>query len=171
MRRFADQRSIVALDPSSRGVAFAFFERGSLLDWGTRRNDRDQLGVADRLLALFKADVVVIEDPDAHRCERRPRVRSLLRNIARRASGHGIAVLLVSRYEVRKSSAERGMTTKHAVASDIARMFPEIEHLVPRRRRSFQSEQARADIFDAISLVTHAFETREIVSREAPAAA
>lgn len=157
MTRVDDQRSIVAIDPSSRGLAFAFFEGGLLLDWGTRRNDQDQIGVADRLVSTYQADVLVIEDPTARRCERRTRIRRLLRDVAAHMRSRGVVVLLVGRYEVRRSWAEIGKTTKHAVAEEIGRLFPEIEYLVPRKRRSFESEQARADIFDAISLVVHAF--------------
>jgi hypothetical protein len=36
-------------------------------------------------------------------------------------------------------------------------MFPEIEPLIPRRRKVYRSEQARADIFDAVSLVLYVF--------------
>jgi len=157
MTRLADQRSIVAIDPNSRGLAFAFFESGILLDWGIR-NDRKQLLALDRLVTAYKADVVVMEDPDAPRCERRPRVRRLLRTMADHLGKNGIGVVGVSRYEVRRSAAERGMTTKHRVALAIGRDFPEIEYLVPPPRKRFDSEEWRTDIFDAISLVLRAFE-------------
>jgi len=158
MTRLADQRSIVAIDPNSRGLAFAFFEGGNLLDWGIRRNDRKQLSALDRLVTAYKADVVVIEDPDAPRCERRSRVRRLLRTMADHLQKQGISVVRVSRHEVRRIAAERGMTTKHRVALEIGREFPEIEYLVPPPRKRFDSEEWRTDIFDAISLVLHAFE-------------
>jgi hypothetical protein len=158
MTRLADQRSIVAIDPNSRGLAFAFFESGILLDWGIRRNDRNQLSSLDRLVTAFKADVVVIEDPDAPRCERRSRVRRLLRTMDDHVQKQGISVVRVSRHEVRRIAAERGMTTKHRVALEIGREFPEIEYLVPPPRKRFDSEEWRTDIFDAISLVLHAFQ-------------
>src|SRR5438105_14484047 len=130
MTRLRDQRSIVAIDPNSRGLAFAFFEGGTLLDWGIRRNDRNQLSGLDRLVTAYQADVVIIEDPDAPRCERRMRVRRLLRMIADHLQKNGISVVCVGRYEVRRVSAERGRMTKHAVAMAIGRDFPEIEYLV-----------------------------------------
>src|SRR5437868_1078717 len=111
MTRLTDQRSIVAIDPNSRGLAFAFFESGILLDWGIRRNDQSQFSVLDRLVTAYKADVVVIEDPDAPRCERRSRVRRLLRLMADHLRKNGVIVIRVSRYEVRRVSASRGMST------------------------------------------------------------
>jgi hypothetical protein len=157
MTRLLDRRSIVAIDPNSRGVAFAFFEDGALLDWGTRRDDDDPMGVIDRLVSRYQADVVVIEEASALRCERRSRIRLLLRRIAKRMLDRRIAVICVGRYDVRRAWAERGATTKHAVAGEIARMFPEIDHLVPRLRKPYESQEVRADIFDAISLVLHTF--------------
>ncbi len=171
MTRLADQRSIVAIDPNSRGLAFAFFESGILLDWGIRRNDRNQLSALDRLVTAYKADVVVFEDPDAPRCERRSRVRRLLRTMADHLQKKGISIARVSRYEVRRAAAERGMTTKHRVAMAIGRDFPEIEYLVPPPRKRYDSEEWRTDIFDAISLVLHAFGEGESASQQLPPAA
>jgi len=156
MTRIADHRSILALDPSSRGLAFVFFEDGDLLDWGTRRNDGNELALLGRLLSHYKADILLLEDPDAPRCERRPRMRRLLRLMALKARERGVAVLVLSRYEVRREWAGRGMTRKHAVAAEIGSMFPEIEPFIPRKRKTYRSEDARADIFDAASLVLHA---------------
>jgi hypothetical protein len=157
MTQITDQRSIVGVDPGSRGLAFVFFERGRLLDWGTRRRDGDELALLNQLLDRCNAEVLVLEDPDAARSERRPRVRRLLRLMARHAAERGIAVQTVSRYEVRQAWAARGRTRKHAVAAEIGELFPEIEPLVPRIRKVYNGEQDRADIFDAVSLVLHVF--------------
>ncbi len=157
MTRIADDRSIVGIDPTPRGLAFVFFESGELLDWGTRRSDGSELAVLERLLGGFKADVLVIENPDAAGSERRPRMRVLLRRLADHALSRGVTVVSVGRRDVREAYAKRGMTRKHAVAAEIAATFPEVEPLVPRPRKVFRSEEARAEIFDAISLVLHAF--------------
>jgi hypothetical protein len=166
MTRIADQRSIVGVDPGSRGLAFVFFERGTLLDWGTRRRDGDELALLDQLLDRCNAEVLVLEDPDAPRCERRPRVKRLLKLMARHASERGVVVHFVGRYEVRRAWTARGMDTKHAVAASIAAVFPEIEPLVPRQRKVYRSEEARADIFDAVSLVLHASSAQAQIAPE-----
>jgi hypothetical protein len=171
MTQIVDQRSIVGVDPGSRGLAFVFFERGELLDWGTRRRDGDELFLLDQLLDRCNAEVLVLEDPDAPRSERRPRVRRLLRLMARHAAERGVTVLTVSRFAVRYAWACRGATRKHAVAAEIGAMFPEIEPLVPRMRKVYNAEQARADIFDAVSLVLHAFPVQAPIVRERQIAA
>ncbi|MEA2238183.1 MAG: hypothetical protein QOC81_2907 [Thermoanaerobaculia bacterium] len=171
MTQIADQRSIVGVDPGSRGLAFVFFERGTLLDWGTRRRDGDELALLNQLLDRCNAEVLVLEDPDAARSERRPRVRRLLRLMARHAAERGVIVQTVCRYDIRQAWATHGRTRKHAVAAEIGAMFPEIEPLVPRIRKVYNGEQARADIFDAASLVLHAFPANPPIAQEREIAA
>ena len=131
----------------------------------------DQRSALDRLVTAYKADVVVIEDPDAPRCERRSRVRRLLRTMADHLRKSGVSAIRVSRYEVRRVSAGRGTPTKHALATAIGRDFPEIEYLVPPPRKRYDSEEWRTDIFDAISLVLHAFGEHESANQQLPPAA
>jgi hypothetical protein len=51
------------------------------------------------------------------------------------------------------------VTRKHAVAKGIAEDFPVLEPLVPRPRKFYMDEEARVQVFDAASLVLHAFGT------------
>jgi hypothetical protein len=153
MKRLADHRSIIAIDPNSRGLAFTWFEGGVLLDWGTRRAAGDEVVLLGQLIDRYKVDVVVLEDAEAQRSERRPRIRRLLRLLADHARERGVAVLAVRRYEVRREWRERGLTNKHSVSKAIAAMFPEIEPLVPREKKPYRSFETRGDIFDALSLV------------------
>ena len=152
-----DQRSIVGIDPTPRGIAFVFFENGELLDWGTRRSEDGEVSLLDRLLKSREVEVLVLEDPDAPRSERRPRMKRVLRQLRAQAEARGIEVTSVSRYAVRSEWAKRGRTRKHAVAGAIAELFPEVDVLVPRVRKVYRSEEARAEIFDALSLVLHVF--------------
>lgn len=162
MTEISDRRFIVGIDPTPRGLAFVCFESGELLDWGTRRSDGGASSALDRLLTATKADVLVLEDPDASRCERRPRMKRLLKELAAHARSRGLDVRLVSRYAVRSEWAKQGRTRKHTVAAAIAESFPEIDVLVPRARKVYRSEEARAEIFDALSLVLHAFPLVEV---------
>jgi len=153
MTRIFDHRSILAIDPDFRGVAFVFFENGMLLDWGTRGRGRNELEVLDEMLDRFQADVLVIEDGEALRSERRARMRRALRLMAKRAAARGIIVQKISRHEVRRSWRERDKTNKHDVAAAIAVSFPEIEPYVPRKRRTWDTEDPRTGVFDAMSLL------------------
>ena len=52
------------------------------------------------------------------------------------------------------------------MAAAIAALFPELEPIVPRKRKVYRSEEARAEIFDAISLALRAFPPVSVASEE-----
>jgi len=159
MRRLADPRAILGIDPTKRGLAFVFFESGRLLDWGTRRAGGNETAAFEGILNLCPADVIVLEDADVHGSERGPRMRKLLRRLTRAAEARGLLVTIVSRLDVRRGWSAHGVTRKHAVAKAIAEDFPVLEPLIPRPRKSYMDEEARVQVFDAASLVLHAFGT------------
>jgi len=172
MTTIADNRAVLAIDPGPRGVAFVFFENGTLLDWGTRGRGRKELQVLDEMLDRFKADVLVLEDTDAFGCERRARWKHIVRRMVERASARGVPVETVSRYVVRRAWAAIGQTNKHEVATAIVAMFPEMEPCAPRVRRKWDSEDPRAGVFDAFSLLLHIFKVQdEEDTSRAPASA
>jgi hypothetical protein len=162
MKSVADPRAILGIDPSKRGLAFAFFENGLLIDWGMRGASGNEIASFEAILDLCPADVIVVEDPNAIGAERRPQMRKSLLRLARAAEAHGLLVVRVSRFEVRQQWRERGVTRKHAVAKAIAEDFPALEVFVPRPRiKPYMDEEARVQVFDAASLVLHVFGTVE----------
>jgi hypothetical protein len=160
MRSLADPRAILGIDPTKRGLAFVFFEDGRLLDWGNRRGAGNEIAAFEGILNLCPADVIVLEDPDADGSERRPRMRKFLHRLTRAAEARGLLVTKVSRLDVRRGWSARGVTRKHAVAQAIAEdFFSVLEPWVPRPRKSYMDEEPRVQVFDAASLVLHAFGT------------
>jgi hypothetical protein len=160
--RLHDERSIVGIDPTPRGIAYVFFERGELLDWGTLEDDPEdavQLALLDRILDGCAADVLVLEDPDADGSKRKPRMAHLLRLFAKHARARGLVAIRISRAAVHEAWAKRGLTTKEAVAAAIGELLPELEHLVPPKRKTGWNEADRVNIFDAASLVLYRDET------------
>jgi hypothetical protein len=162
MKSVADPRAILGIDPTKRGLAFAFFENGQLIDWGMRGAAGNEIASFEAILDLCPSDVIVLEDPDAEGSERRPQMRKSLLRLARAAAARGLLVVRVSRFEVRQGWRVRGVTRKHAVAKAIAEDFPALEVFVPRPRiKPYMDEEARVQVFDAASLVLHAFGTVE----------
>jgi len=159
MKRLTDPRAIVGIDPTKRGLAFTFFEGGRLIDWGVRHAG-NAVTDFEAILRLCPADVIVLEDPNAERSERRPQMRKTLLRLTRTAEGRGLVVVKVSRFAVRQEWRERGVTRKHAAAKAIAEEFPALEVFVPRpRSKAYMDEEARVQVFDAASLVLHTFGT------------
>jgi hypothetical protein len=160
MTKIRDNHSMVAIDPTCRGLGFVFFERGELMDWGNRRfghEEQSGLDILDRLLDGCAADLLVLEDPEAFGALRRSRVSTLLRSMARRARQRGTRVILVARAEVREAWCRGDVTTKQAAAVALGAKFPELGPLVPARRKLTQSEAVSTSIFDALTLLLHAF--------------
>jgi hypothetical protein len=159
MSRIRELRSVVGIDPTSEGLAFVFFERGELLDFGTpmRRAEGDDLAIFDRIVAGCAADIVVIEDPDAPGCVRSPRVAALLRAIARRGRHAGLRVELVQKEAMRRSWRASGVANKESAAARMGDAFPDLLPLVPPRRKVTTSETRRVHVFDALSLILHVF--------------
>lgn len=159
MTGLPDSRAILGIDPTPRGLAFAFFEGGEVRDWGTR-SCRNGLAALDRILTLCPAEVVVMEDATAEDSQRRPRPKRLLRDLERSATRRRVEVVKVARQAVRQAWIAEGRSTKHAVAVAIAERFPVLEMVLPRPRKVYRSEEARTEIFDAASLVLHVFASR-----------
>lgn len=164
MKALRDPRAILAIDPTSEGLAFAFFELGEVLDWGTRRRPQEggDVALVERLLGGYAPAAVVLENCDAAASRRYPRVRQVLRNLAAYARGHGIEVVVVSRADVHAAWRERGATNKHEAAALIAARIPELQAVVPPKRKVTKNEDRRADIFDAVTLALHVFGAPEL---------
>src|SRR5262249_21239199 len=148
----------LGVDPSKRGLAFVFFVKGIPVDWGLWRTDsgRDALEVFERMLDTCPAELLILEDPRAIGCQRRARMRTLLRDLATHAKEWGLEIHWIARQRVRDYWASQGVSRKDAVATAIAERFPVLQPLVPRHRKIFMDEEPRSRIFDAASLVLHA---------------
>jgi hypothetical protein len=157
--RLGDPRAIVGIDPTSRGLAYVFFEDGKLLDWGTRRIQGDDLGALSRILALCPAEILVLEDGNAPGNLRRPRIRRVLAALQKYAIASGIGVRTVARQDVFHTWSARGCRSKDDIAAAIASGFPVLQIILPRARGKYRSEDVRIRIFDAASFVMNAFGT------------
>jgi hypothetical protein len=157
------RQAILGVDPTPRGLAFVSFEDGTVQDWGTRLVDsaEDALRGLDVILLLCGSEVVVIEDVDAPGSVRRPRIRIILRQLADHARRRGIEVVTVPREAVYEAWSARGLTNKYSIAQEIGKEFPDLEPLVPPPRKHYDVEPAKVHLFDAASLVLHAFGAEE----------
>ena len=154
-------RSVVAIDPTPKGIAYVFFENGDLLDAdqrGTSSDEREILAAVDEILDGCAADVLILENPDAPKARRHPRMRHLLRLITSHVRRRNIPVLAVAREDVREAWAAKGVTTKEAIAAAIAERLPGLAPFVPPPRKYPNSEDARVNLFDAASLALALFD-------------
>ena len=144
---------VVAIDPTTRGFAYAFLEgEKSLSDWGLvhvlLRTEANTLSRVEQILDRCHPDLIAVEDGRGSR--RRQRARHLIKRIEELAKLRDLPVRRVSRSCVRETL--KPAFTKDDIALAVASIFPELGPRLPRPRdRAWKTEDERMSIFDAVS--------------------
>jgi hypothetical protein len=145
-------KTILAIDPTSRGFAFAVLEAPAfLVDWGERIVPSKTGGLlrkVDDLLTHHQPAVLVVEDLAAKGCRRRTRAREEIHHMEQLAIARGVRVERASRLAVIDTFAPG--KSKYEVALRLAESFPVAGQRLPRRRKAWTSEDQRVNTFDAL---------------------
>jgi hypothetical protein len=143
---------LLAIDPTTRGFAFAVLEAPAfLVDWGSKSapaHNRDIPRKVDELLSRYKPDVLVLEDLAADGARRRVRAKKEIEAMERLAITRGVGVERVSRLKVLDTFAPG--KTKYEVAVCLAEIFPVLANRLPRKRNTWRPEEVRMSVFDAV---------------------
>jgi hypothetical protein len=154
----SSDKCVLAIDPVYRGLGWAVIDGGTrVVDWGVRnarQGNRNGLSLRHvvGLIARYAPDVVVVENCKAVGSRRCPRLERLIERIARLASSREIEVCKVSRSMVEEAFFHAEASTKHEIATVIAKQFPALAVWVPPRRRTWMPEDYRDAMFDAMAL-------------------
>jgi hypothetical protein len=143
---------ILALDPASRGLGYVVVEGpDALIEWGFRnvRGNKDvqRSAFVGAVLARYKPDVLVPEEYVGH--QRSPRIQRLTDAFAKLALDCGTQVYRIPRRSVRATLLAKN---KYAIADKLATRFPELKRYCPPRRKLWQTEDPRINIFDALAI-------------------
>lgn len=150
---------ILAIDPTYRGFGYVVIEEpDQLVDWGVyqvriKKRERALNKIAD-LIRHCDPDMIVLEATRHEHCRRGQRARDLIERIAALARTMGVGVRRVSMATVREHYADLGATNKDAVARLVVDRFPELESILPPRRRPWMPEDERMAVFDAVALAS-----------------
>lgn len=162
MKYAAQDELVLAIFPTSKGLAYTFFEAPlSPIDWGVKRirghdKNAQSLAIVGRLCNALRPDTIVIEDCVLSRSRRHPRVRRLYSLIATFAHTENIALSCYSRTTVKQTFSEDGAMTRDEIAQVVASNIPAFAHRLPRRRKLWKAEDRRLALFDAAALaLTH----------------
>jgi hypothetical protein len=159
--------TILAIDPTSRGFAFAVLEASAfLVDWGERIIPAKTGGLlrkVDELLSRYKPDLVAIEDVVVPHTRRRKRAQKEIRLIELLALKRGLMAQRISRLAVRGAFAPA--KSKFDVALRFAEIFPALGERLPRKRKAWTTEDARMNVFDALGFAAAAMEQKGIAGR------
>src|SRR5262245_56978241 len=158
--RLSPHETILAIDPTSRGFAFAILEAPAfLVDWGERiipAKSGDLLRKVDELLSRYEPTLLVIEDLGVPGARRRKRASEEIRSIELLALKRGLAAERISRLAVRAAFAPA--KSKFEVALRLAEIFPTLGERLPRKRKAWTTEDARMNTFDALGFAVAAME-------------
>jgi hypothetical protein len=160
-------KTILAIDPTSRGFAFAVLEAPAfLVDWGERIVSPKAGGPfrkVEDLLTHHQPAVLVVEDVAAKGCRRRKRAREEINRMEQLALARGVRVERASRLAVIDAFAPA--KSKFEVALGLAETFPALAERLPRKRKAWTTEDARMNIFDALGFAAAAMKRSGIAGR------
>jgi hypothetical protein len=148
---------ILAISPFTRGFGFAVLEGERMLaDWGTKPvsygEDLQWSRKAERLILMYKPDVVIFQDFSLKGSTRSARMRVVNANMMTLARLHQVRVEVLSRQEILKICFLGTRGTKNEMAEIVAKKFPELLQRVPPKRRTWMPEDHRMSIFEAVGL-------------------
>lgn len=152
----------LAIHPSSKGFGWAAFSGPlSPYGWGTvdvrgaHKNEKC-LQKIEKLLTSLKPQTIVLETFEPGQSDRRTRITRLGRAIAALAAAQSIDVAIYRYKDVRGHFGHMGVNSRWDIAATIARQFPGLAHLLPRKRKAWDAEHWRMALFSAVALVmTH----------------
>ena len=152
--------TVLAIQPEARQIGYAVFEGTDLIDWGCKNLPSVNLErrTAECALALFRSlisrhepDVVVFPVRTETPWTARNRV---LRVVRTELEGEPMVLKSFSRQEIRECfKCFLGFQpTKQQIMHLLSRWFPELETLVPRARRPWESQDYWVSMFDSVAL-------------------
>jgi len=149
--------TVLAVDPLTRGFGFAILEGPQgLLEWGVKevrgKKNAGALKHVAELIECYKPDVIVMEDCADKYCRRGARVRKLIQDISKLATGKRIKVRRLAARKVRGVLSGSPAARKQQIATSVAQQFPELAPRLPPLRKPWMSEDPRMGIFDATAL-------------------
>jgi hypothetical protein len=141
----------------SPGVKTRRQGENAIIECGGRVADGDKnaqsLAKVKKLLDFYRPGVLVLQDVEAKGSRRAPRIKTLNRQIIATAEQQKIEVKLISGNQLRSVLLGNPKGTKPEIAEKLAAQFSdELASRLPPKRKPWQSEDSRMDIFDAVAL-------------------
>jgi Holliday junction resolvasome RuvABC endonuclease subunit len=151
------QVRILAIAPTARGFGYCVMEDGAILECGykgaKKNKNAKSVSKIEKLMNQFLPSGLVLQDVYAEGCYRAPRIKALHRKIVGLAANHKCKVKLFSGNQLRDALLGDVKGTKHEMAELLARKYPvELAGKLPPKRRPWENEDGRMDMFDAVGL-------------------
>lgn len=161
MKQTSKQVRILAISLSSRGFGYAAMEGNNrLISFGKKIFSEDKnarsLAHIDKMIARNQPDVLVLQDVNAKNARgtrRDSRIKELHRKVVALAKKRELKMVEISGTELREVLLGNERGTRQETAELLAKQFPdELASRLPPKRKSWESEDTRMDIFEAVAL-------------------
>ena len=151
------QVRFLAIAPTARGFGYCVMEDGAILECGykgaKKNKNAKSVSKIEKLINQFLPSGVVLQDLDARGCRRAPRIKALHQQVVGLVKQYKCKVTLFSGKQLRRSLLDDEKGTKHEMAELLARKYPvELAGKLPPKRRPWENEDGRMDMFDAVGL-------------------
>jgi len=151
------QIRVLAVALTARGFGYCVMENQAILESGNKgvegNKNSQSIYKIEKLLKQFLPSVLVLQDVNASGCRRAPRIKTLHRQVIELAGKHKLKVELLSGKLLREVLLGDTKGTKHEMAEMLAKKYPvEIAAKLPPKRRPWENEDGRMDMFDAVGL-------------------
>jgi len=156
-KKHSKQIRILAIAPTVRGFGYSVMEGSLILECGNKgakgKKNSQAISKIERLMKQFLPGVLVLPDVNAKGCHRASRIKALHRQIIGLAAKQKRKVTLFSGESLRKELLGDVKGTKHEMAKMLAQKYPvELAAKLPPKRRLWENEDRRMDIFEAVAL-------------------
>ena len=145
---------VLAIYPYLKGFAFAVFIGVDLIDWGLARiysrADEETLVRVQGLMQKYSVNLLATEDGTNVR--RSAWSRDLATKLRREAQRCGLQAVAISPPLVRDTFGLEPSATNHDLCTLLASYFPELQQVLPPKRRFYDPEDARTNVFRAVAL-------------------
>lgn len=152
---------VLAVHPTNAGFGWAALE-GPLAvhDWGVSRaridKNANSLRRLEQILDRLLPETLVLEAFECRQTVARQRITKLCRAIVDLANGRGMEIAIYTRPMIRSTFESVGAVSRQEVAEAIGRQIPMLAGHVPQRRRAWEGEPHRLQMFSAVAVaLTH----------------
>ena len=151
------QIRILAIALSANGFGYCVMENHGMLESGKKRargnKNIQSVSKIEKLMKQFLPSILVLQDVKATGCRRAPRIKALHQQVIGLAAKQKCKVALITKEKSRITLLGDVKGTKHEMAEFLAQKYPvELAGKLPPKRRLWETEDSRMDIFDAVAL-------------------
>jgi hypothetical protein len=151
-----ENKTILALYPNRRGIAYALCHATDLINYGIKSNYPFSLKKAEKkikkFMEFYKPDIVLcrnINDLKKNQCKKTQRVIDLICNEAKAIK---LEVHSYTRTQIKHVFSNFKCKSKFEISKKLMEWFSELKAFEYPKRTAWDTEDYNAGVFDAVSL-------------------